>query len=56
MGMFTPPFGANVFLTAGMGHRKVASVFRAAMPLILTGIVMCLIVTYVPFLSTMFIQ
>ena len=56
MGMFTPPFGANVFLTAGMGHRKVASVFRAAMPLILTGIIMCLIVTYVPFLSTMFIQ
>ena len=56
MGMFTPPFGANVFLMAGMGHRKVASVFRAAMPLILTGIVMCLIVTYVPFLSTMFIQ
>lgn len=53
MGMYTPPFGANIFLTAGMGRLKVASVFRAAMPLILTGILCCLLITYLPFLSTM---
>lgn len=55
MGMYTPPFGANIFLTAGMGRLKVASVFKAAMPLILTGILCCLLITYVPFLSTMFL-
>lgn len=55
MGMYTPPFGANIFLTAGMGKLKVGSVFKAAMPLILTGILCCLLVTYVPFLSTMFL-
>lgn len=53
MGMYTPPFGANIFLTAGMGRLKVASVFRAAMPLILTGILCCLLITYLPILSTM---
>lgn len=55
MGMYTPPFGANIFLTAGMGRLKVASVFRAAMPLILTGILCCLLITYLPILSTMFL-
>lgn len=55
MGMFTPPFGANIFLTAGMGRLKVAAVFRAALPLILTGIVACLVITYVPALSTAFL-
>ena len=55
MGMYTPPFGANIFLTAGMGRLKVASVFKAAMPLILTGILCVLLITYVPFLSTMFL-
>lgn len=55
MGMYTPPFGANIFLTAGMGRLKVASVFKSAMPLILTGILCVLLITYVPFLSTMFL-
>ncbi len=55
MWMYTPPFGANIFLTAGMGRLKVASVFRAAMPLILTGILCCLLITYLPILSTMFL-
>ena len=36
MGMYTPPFGANIFLTAGMGRMKVASVFRADMTMILS--------------------
>lgn len=55
MGMYTPPFGANIFLTAGMGKLKVASVFRAALPLILVGILCVLLITYMPFLSTMFL-
>lgn len=55
MGMYTPPFGANIFLTAGMGKLKVASVFRAALPLILVGILCVLLITYIPFLSTMFL-
>lgn len=55
MGMYTPPFGANIFLTAGMGKLKVASVFKAAMPLIVAGIVCVLLITYLPVLSTMFL-
>ena len=54
MGMYTPPFGANIFLTAGMGKRKVASVFKAAIPLMLTGFAVCLLITYIPALSLMF--
>ena len=55
MGMFTPPFGANIFLSAGMGKRNVANVFAAAMPLIVVGICCCLLLTYIPFLSTLFL-
>ena len=48
MGMFTPPFGANIFLSASMFKRKVADVFRQAMPLIITGVIVCLLITYFP--------
>lgn len=54
MGMFTPPFGANIFLTASMGKQKVSSVFGAAVPLMLTGFAVCLLITYMPALSLLF--
>lgn len=52
MGMFTPPFGANIFLSAGMGHLKVDAVFKAALPFIFVAIIGCLIITFVPVLSS----
>ena len=54
MGMYTPPFGANIFLTASMGGQKVMSVFKAAVPFILTGIAMCFVVSFIPSLSLLF--
>lgn len=52
MGMFTPPFGANVFLAAGMANLTVDSVFKRIIPFIIAGIIGLLLITFIPFLST----
>lgn len=55
IGMYTPPFGANVFLSAGMANLTVDSVFKRIVPFIIAGIIGILLITFIPFLSTMFI-
>lgn len=52
MGMFTPPFGANVFLAAGMANLTVDSVFKRVIPFIIAGIIGLLLITFIPFMST----
>jgi C4-dicarboxylate transporter DctM subunit len=53
IGMYTPPFGANIFLSAGIGKLKADSVFKAAVPLIIIGVIGCLLITFVPGLSSL---
>ncbi|MFZ7101222.1 MAG: TRAP transporter large permease [Peptococcaceae bacterium] len=55
IGMYTPPFGANVFLSAGMSSLTVDSVFKRIIPFVISGIIGILLITFIPFLSTMFI-
>lgn len=51
VGMFTPPFGLNIFVSSGILRVSAARVSRAVLPFIAVNIVVLLLVTYVPALS-----
>ena len=55
IGMVTPPFGASLFVAAGMAKIPIESMFKRAVPFIITGVIGCLIVTYVPGLTLGFL-
>ena len=52
IGMITPPVGLNLFVTAGVANMSVLGVVRAALPFLGVLCLFLLIVTYVPWLST----
>ena len=52
IGMITPPIGLNLFVTSGITGMSLVQVVRAAMPFVLTLLVFLVIITYVPWLST----
>jgi C4-dicarboxylate transporter DctM subunit len=51
IGMFTPPFGLNIFVTQALTRAPVASIYAGLWPFIGITIVALAIVTYVPWLS-----
>jgi C4-dicarboxylate transporter DctM subunit len=51
MGALTPPMGMLVFTTARVAQANVTGVFYAAMPFVLSIIVVLLLITYFPTLS-----
>ncbi|MBP0616662.1 TRAP transporter large permease [Jiella mangrovi] len=53
IGMITPPIGLNLFVTSGITGMSLVQVVRAAAPFVAVLFVFLIIVTYVPFLSTM---
>ena len=53
MGMYTPPFGANVFFAASTTNQKVDDVFKATIPFAFAGIIGCLAITFFPVLSAL---
>ena len=52
IGMITPPVGLNLFVTAGVARMPVLAVVRAALPWLAILFVFLLMVTYIPWLST----
>ncbi len=52
IGMITPPIGLNLFVTSGITGMNLVQVVRAAAPFVLVLFVFLIIVTYVPWLST----
>ncbi|MEQ8354724.1 MAG: TRAP transporter large permease [Kiloniellaceae bacterium] len=52
IGMITPPVGLNLFVTSGVAGMPVLDVVRAAMPWLGILFVFLIIVTYVPWIST----
>lgn len=52
VGMFTPPFGLNIFVAQGVLGKSTGEISRALVPFISLYIVGLLIITYVPWLST----
>ena len=54
LGNVTPPFGATMFVSASMTGVKVEVMYRRVIPFCLAGIVVILLVTYIPALSSGF--
>ena len=51
IGMYTPPFGLNLFVASSLGDVSYGQAVRGAIPFIFIGIVGLIIVTYVPAFS-----
>lgn len=51
LGMITPPFGLDIFVTASTLKLPVLSVMRGVTPFIVVNLIVLLIVTYVPAIS-----
>jgi C4-dicarboxylate transporter DctM subunit len=52
IGLVTPPVGINLYTGCGIAHISLKDISKAVIPFVLASIVVLLIVTYVPILST----
>ncbi len=52
IGMITPPVGLNLFVTSGVAGMPMMSVVRAALPFLGVLFVFLIMITYIPWLST----
>ncbi len=50
--MITPPVGLNLFVTAGVASMSVMDVVKAALPWVGIMFLFLILVTYVPWIST----
>ena len=51
IGLYTPPFGLNLFATHAIFNVPIATVYRGVLPFVLLNFAILLIVTYVPSIS-----
>ncbi|MFH1156712.1 MAG: TRAP transporter large permease subunit [Pseudomonadota bacterium] len=51
MGMLTPPFGLNLFVSSGITGKPLALIAKGVMPFLVIMLICLLIVTYVPWIS-----
>ena len=51
IGMFTPPFGLNIFVTQALTRAPVSAIYPGLVPFIIITILALAVVTYVPWLS-----
>jgi C4-dicarboxylate transporter DctM subunit len=51
IGMFTPPFGLNIFVSQAMFGARLSALYRGLVPFIILQIAALAIVTYVPAVS-----
>jgi C4-dicarboxylate transporter DctM subunit len=52
IGMITPPVGLNLFVTSGITGMPMVEVIRAAVPWLLLLLMFLILITYVPWIST----
>ena len=52
IGMITPPVGLNLFVTSGVANMPMMSVVRAALPFLAVLFLFLVMVTYIPWIST----
>ena len=52
IGMITPPVGLNLFVTSGVAGMPMMAVVRAALPFLSVLFVFLILITYVPWIST----
>ena len=54
IGLYTPPVGVNLYVACGVAKVNLKQISRAVVPLILASILVLLIITYIPGISTIF--
>ncbi len=52
IGMITPPVGLNLFVTSGVAGMSMMAVVRASLPFLMILVVFLILVTYIPWIST----
>ncbi|SEI82900.1 C4-dicarboxylate transporter, DctM subunit [Bhargavaea ginsengi] len=52
IGLFTPPVGLNLFVAASISKSSIVDISKAALPFIVAGIIVLLMITYIPAIST----
>ncbi|MGM9949320.1 MAG: TRAP transporter large permease [Lysinibacillus sp.] len=52
IGLFTPPVGLNLYVAAGYSKSNIMEISRGTMPFIAAAIIVLLLVTYIPAIST----
>ena len=56
IGYFTPPVGMNLFIASYRFNRPITELYRATLPFMVVLLFCVLVITYVPWLSTWFID
>jgi C4-dicarboxylate transporter DctM subunit len=56
IGMFTPPFGLNLFVSQGLFNVPIGRVVQGVMPFLVCQLAALLLITYVPWLSLYLVQ
>ncbi|MGF6375259.1 C4-dicarboxylate transporter DctM subunit [Clostridiales Family XIII bacterium PM5-7] len=56
LGLCSPPYGCNLFVGAAVAKIKMESMFKYILPFFLVGLVALAIITYIPWLSLVFIS
>ena len=55
VGLFTPPVGVNLYVACGIGKIKIEEITKGIVPCLVAELVVLLLVTYIPTLSTMLV-
>jgi C4-dicarboxylate transporter DctM subunit len=55
IGMYTPPFGLNLFASQAVFQTPLATIYRGVLPFLLINFVTLMVITYVPAISMVFL-
>ena len=56
IGLFTPPVGVNLYVACGVGNVDLKQISKAAVPCLIASLIVLIIITYIPAISTMFLS
>lgn len=54
IGLYTPPVGVNLYVACGVAKVNLKQISKAVVPLILASLIVLLLITYIPGISTIF--
>jgi len=56
IGMYTPPFGLNIFVARAVTGLPIIQIYKAVLPFILVSLLALALVTYVPAITMFFVS
>ena len=54
IGLYTPPVGVDLYVACGVAKVNLKQISKAVVPLILASLIVLLLITYIPGISTIF--